>query len=67
METKVKMTDEEFFRQLEEEILNGITHADPILERFSGSPERAAALFAGEVMEADHASAEDLSSMRFTG
>jgi hypothetical protein len=62
-----ELTTEQFLVELEKRVLAGITPADPILKEFKGSPEQAAALFAREVMESDHASAEDLSTMRFIG
>jgi len=54
---------EEFERQ----IRRGIESDDPETADFRGSPEKAAALFAREVMESDRAYADDLSSMRFVG
>jgi len=56
-----------FLRKLHAQLSEGAPRTDPILKKFTGSPAKAASLFAGEVMESEHASAEELSTMRFIG
>lgn len=56
-----------FLRKLHARLSKGLKRTDPILGEFTGSPAKAASLFAGEVIESEHASAEELSTMRFIG
>jgi len=56
-----------FLRKLHAQLSEGVRRTDPILKEFTGSPAKAASLFAGEVMESEHACAEELSTMRFIG
>lgn len=62
-----RMTPEEFRRELLRQILAGRELVDPVLKKFPGPPEAAAALYARQIMDSDHAIAVDLSTMRFIG
>lgn len=67
MTKKTKMTDREFMTMIEMQVGNMEDSIDPVLNKYRGSPEGAAASLVSDVMASAHASAQTQHTMRFIG